>query len=160
MLSQLHAVDIPWVPLFILLSVLVVVGGAFGLNFLYKGMRDLRQNFAEEVKRELSAAREAKQIAVQQPLEVREHKEYVTRTEFTERHAKLDTELARHAARRAEIYEEQKGMAVRLGALEKETANQTAALAELKQDGREMRARIDDLPRRTAEAINAFAPKS
>lgn len=70
----------------------------------------------------------AKEAETPQPLVIKEHKEFLARGEFQAHQEKLDKELARHAARRAEIYEEQKVQAARLATLESETKNQTATL--------------------------------
>ncbi len=87
------------------------------------------------------------------------HQTYVARDDFekilhVERTAldllrtETNTELKRSAARRAEIYDEQKGQGERLARVETETRQQSADLTAIKHDIAELHDRIDALPQR------------
>jgi hypothetical protein len=87
------------------------------------------------------------------------HKAYVDTTEYQRRQDKLDAELVRHAARRAEIYDEQKMQSTKLAALEAESRNQTEALRDIKEEQRAMRDRFDQSSQRTLELLTEIAKR-
>jgi len=88
-----------------------------------------------------------------QPLVVSEHQPFVAKNEYEKDRSDLKTELTRHAARRSEIYDEQKLMAVRLATVETETKNQTVTLSEIKDEQRAQRERFDLFSTRLLELL-------
>lgn len=73
------------------------------------------------------------------------HKEYASKTDVE----KLETELKRHAARRVEIYNEQKAQGEKLARLETATNAQTKDISDLKDAMTDVNKRIDAIPERT-----------
>lgn len=81
------------------------------------------------------------------------HKEYVTKSDHEKALQEIDRELKRHAARRAEIYDEQKLQAENISGLKAEMKAQTDSLADLKEEQSRIRDRIDDVPQRTINIL-------
>lgn len=73
------------------------------------------------------------------------HKEYASKTDVE----KLETELKRHAARRVEIYNEQKAQGEKLARLETATTAQSKDISDLKDAMTDVNKRIDAIPERT-----------
>lgn len=81
------------------------------------------------------------------------HKEYVSRQEHEKHRDDMAKELARHAARRAEIYEEQKKQGEKLARLEVSTERQNQDLKTIKEELSEANERIDQVPQRTIDLL-------
>lgn len=62
----------------VIVCVVVAIIGLVGLGVILSFVRDLRTNLAEELRREITAGKEAAPVSVQQPLEVKEHITYAT----------------------------------------------------------------------------------
>lgn len=77
------------------------------------------------------------------------HKEYVTQAEHARDWREIKEELARHAARRSEIYQEQKAQGEKLARLEVASTRLTADLADLKEQVAAAQQRIAAVPERT-----------
>ena len=81
------------------------------------------------------------------------HHEYLSRVEHDRFRDETLAELKRHAARRAEIYDEQRAQGERISALATASDRQTADLAALQRSLEETNARIDAVPMRTIQLL-------
>lgn len=81
------------------------------------------------------------------------HKEYVSRTEHEKFRDETALELKRHAARRAEIYDEQKRQGERLARVEEANKQQTHDLHVIKTELGDLNDRVDAVPERTINLL-------
>lgn len=131
--------SMPW---FILACVLVAIVAMVGLGIILKFLKELRTNIAEELKREISSAREPAPMAVQQPLVVTPHAAPISHAQVEQ----MDKEV------HGRISRERKEIDVRAAKLEQSLAELDTALDE---QTREINDRIDKIPGRTIELLNA-----
>lgn len=81
------------------------------------------------------------------------HKEYVAKADHDKFRDEMTAELKRHAARRVEIYDEQKRQSVQLVRLETLSQQQGSDIAALKTQAAELQERVDAIPRRTIDLL-------
>ncbi len=140
------ALELPDTGWLIVLAVIFGVFSLVGIAVVLRFGQQLRKSLAEELRTELDKVKKPAAVEVQQPFEVKQAASHVTKEDHDKQIEKIDSELKRHAARRAEIYELQSAQAVALASLKTESAatKETVAKVEGKIDANtQLTARID-----------------
>lgn len=122
--------DVAWLAV---AAVVIFLFAALGGSIFLREMRELRTNIANELKREIDAAKEAQPVSVQQPLVVTPHEKLVTREEHDALAEKMDDELGRERGSRKLMHKEIADLQGDVKVLKSQNETQSRQLATMDQ---------------------------